>query len=346
MTAAAAGRGEVQRTLAHYAAIVERAMGGVLARQPQAAYLSELVADYPLRGGKSMRAALVLAACRAYGGSVREALGPAVAIELLHNAFLVHDDVEDGSILRRGRPSLHELHGAPLAVNAGDALAIVALDALRDWGVLGARVSRRLSDELMAMLRQTTEGQALELGWRRDNVVDLATSDYFTLVAKKTCCYTSVVPLRIGALAGSRGTASLAALTRLGYFLGTAFQIRDDLLSIVGVESIHGKEALDDIREGKRTLMLLHLLAAAGAADRAWLVDYLGSPHADRRRDDIEHVRELMERHGSLAFTREIAAAIELAAMAALDAAFAEVPDSPHVAFVRGLVPYMLTRSS
>jgi geranylgeranyl diphosphate synthase type II len=342
---AAAGVADVERALAHYAGIVAEAIDDLLGRQRPAAYLSDLVDDYPRRGGKGIRSALVLAACRAYGGSVREGLGPAVAIELLHNAFLVHDDVEDGSTLRRGRPTLHELHGAPLAVNAGDALAIVALQALGDWSVLGARVSRQIAGELLAMLRQTTEGQALELGWRRDNVIDLTVVDYLTLIAKKTCCYTSVAPLRIGALAGSRGTASLGGLTRFGFYLGAAFQIRDDLLSVVGVEEMHGKDALDDIREGKRTLMLLHVLAAASAAERAWVVAYLASPEAARSPDDVERVRDLMQRHGSVAFAQEIAAGIELAATAALDAAFAEVPDSPHVAFVRGLVPYMLARS-
>lgn len=345
MTATAARR-DVERTLARYATVVAAGVEEVLGRQPPAAYLSEMVGDYPRRRGKAIRAALVLAACRAYGGSIREALGPAVAIELLHNAFLVHDDVEDASTLRRGLPTLHELHGAPLAVNAGDALALVALDALDDWGVLGARVSRRISDELLAMLRQTTEGQALELGWRRDNVVDLTVRDYLTLVAKKTCCYTTVAPLRIGALAGSRGTASLAALTHLGFHLGAAFQIRDDLLSIVGVDALHGKDALDDIREGKRTLMLLHLLAATDGEERAWLIGYLASPESDRGASEVVRVRDLMQRHGSVAFARELAAGIELAAMAALDAAFAEVPDSPHVAFIRGLVPYVLARGS
>jgi geranylgeranyl diphosphate synthase type II len=343
---AAAPDGDVERTLARYAAIVTEGIEDVLAGQPQAPYLSELVDDYPRRRSKGVRSALALAACQAYGGSVREGLGPAVAIELLHNAFLVHDDIEDGSPRRRGRPTLHELHGTPLAVNAGDALAVTALHALRDWGVLGARVSRQISDELLAMLRQTTEGQALELGWRRNNVVDLTASDYLTLVAKKTCCYTTVAPLRMGALAGSRGTASLAGLTRFGFYLGVAFQIGDDLLSVDGVDAVHGKDALDDIREGKRTLMLLHLLTAASAQQRAWLVAYLGSPEPGRRPEDIVRVRALMRLHGSVAFTRELASGIELAALAALEGAFSEVPDSPHVAFIRGLVPYMLSRSS
>ena len=153
-----AGVSEVEATLARYGRIVETAMDDVLCQGEPAAYLSELVRDYPSRRAKGIRPALVLAACQAYGGSLREGLGPAVAIELLHNAFLIHDDIEDGSARRRGRPTLHELHGSPLALNAGDALAIMALVPLRDWSVLGARVSRLVSDELLAMVRQTTEG--------------------------------------------------------------------------------------------------------------------------------------------------------------------------------------------
>jgi geranylgeranyl diphosphate synthase type II len=263
----------------------------------------------------------------------------------LHNAFLIHDDLEDGSPRRRGEPTLHELHGAALAVNAGDALALTALMPMRDCAPLGARVSRRMVDELLAMVRQTTEGQALELGWRRNNVVDLSPSDYLVLIAKKTCCYTTVAPLRLGALAGSRGTASLAALTRFGFYLGVAFQIRDDLLSLVGRDAEHGKEALDDIREGKRTLMLLHLLGAASDAERGWLVAYLGSAEAQRHADDVELVWQLMRRYRSVEVTQQLAAGIELAAMAAFDAAFAAVAESHHVHFLRGLVPYMLARS-
>jgi len=334
----------VEATLGRYRQIVDAAMDEVLSAGEPAAYLSELVRDYPSRGAKGIRPALVLAACQAHGGTVRDGLGPAVAIELLHNAFLIHDDIEDGSSKRRGRPTLHELHGSPLALNAGDALAIMALLPLRDWGVLGARVSRQVLDELLAMVRQTTEGQALELGWRRNNVVDLSPSDYLTLIAKKTCCYTTVAPLRMGALAGSCGTAALAALTNFGFYLGLAFQIRDDLLSLVGRDVEHGKDAYDDIREGKRTLMLLHLLEHASPEERAWLVAYLASPEAEREPRDVERVLQLMQRHGSIEFTQGYAAGIELAAMASFEAAFADVPDSVHLRFIRGLVPYMLTR--
>ena len=335
---------EVETTLASYAEVVSEAMDEILSSGRPAAYLSELVRDYPHRGGKGIRSALVLAACQAYGGSLREGLGAAVAIELLHNAFLIHDDIEDGSPRRRGRPTLHELHGSALAVNAGDALAMMALLPLRDTGTLGARVTRRLADELISTVRQTTEGQALELGWRRHNVVDLTAADYITLIAKKTCCYTTVTPLRMGALAGSRGTASLTALTNFGFHLGVAFQIRDDLLSLCGHAAEHGKATLDDIREGKRTLMLMHLLAVASAADRDWLVAYLASPETERAPEDIDRIWRLMRDHGSVRFTERYAADIELATSAAFDAAFAEVAESAHLRFIRGLVPYMLAR--
>ena len=334
----------VEATLGRYRQIVDVAMDEVLSAGPPAEYLSELVRDYPSRGAKGLRPALVLAACQAHGGTVRDGLGPAVAIELLHNAFLIHDDIEDGSAKRRGRPTLHELHGSPLALNAGDALAIMALLPLRDWGVLGARVSRQVLDELLAVVRQTTEGQALELGWRRNNVVDLSPANYLTLIAKKTCCYTTVAPLRMGALAGSCGTASLKALTNFGFYLGLAFQIRDDLLSLVGRDAEHGKDAHDDIREGKRTLMLLHLLEHAGAAERSWLIAYLASPESERDARDVECVWQLMQTHRSVEFAQQYAAGIELAAKAAFAAAFADVPDSAHLRFIRALVPYMLSR--
>jgi Polyprenyl synthetase len=96
-----------------------------------------------------------------------------------------------------------------LAVNAGDALAVLALQPLRDGTPLGTRLSRQVSDEFIGMLTRTIEGQATELGWRADNVVDLQPTDFLELSTQKTCWYTTVWPLRVGALIGSAGTAPL-----------------------------------------------------------------------------------------------------------------------------------------
>jgi geranylgeranyl diphosphate synthase type II len=344
---------QVRETLAHYAGLTKTAMVDLLPESELTNYLDDLVRDYPTRPGKGIRPALLLATCQAFGGSLREGLRPAVALELLHNAFLVHDDIEDDSRLRRGRPTLHDLHGVGLALNAGDALAYLALRTLRDDDILSNRLSQRLLEELLTVVQQTTAGQALELGWRRDNIVDLEPADYLDLVAKKTCWYSTVAPVRMGALVGSWGTADLRALTRFGFYLGTAFQIRDDLLDLEAEGT--GKEPMGDIREGKRTLLLLHLLANAGESERAWLIERLavrdGGPNA--RSDagstgsdngDDKTVRKLMERYGSVRFAEDYAAGIAQVAHESFAQAFAPVPASEHVDFLRGLVDYVLLR--
>jgi geranylgeranyl diphosphate synthase type II len=333
----------VESTLAHYAHLTREAMNAYLRAGEPSSYLYELVSEYPRRGGKGLRPALLLATCQAHGGSIHDGLGVAVAVEMLHNAFLIHDDLQDGSERRRGRPTLHAVHGVPLAVNAGDALATLALRPLQTRGALGSRIARRVLDEVVAMILKTTEGQALELGWRRDNVVDLGPDDYLELVAKKTCWYTTVAPLRLGALIGSRGMAPLGPLSLFGFCLGAAFQIRDDLLSLAG-DGHHGKDALGDVREGKRTLMLIHLLDQASPADRDWLVDFLGREEAERGARDVARVRRLMTRHGSLEFARDYANGLAEAAVEAFDEAFADVRGSAHVDFVRNLAPYLVSR--
>jgi geranylgeranyl diphosphate synthase type II len=350
----AGGLEGVEATLARYSRLTREAMERYLQGRPPARYLYDLVRDYPSRAGKGIRPSLLLATCQAFGGSVEEAIGPAVAIELAHNAFLVHDDVEDGSAQRRGRPTLHRLHGMPLAVNAGDALGVLALEPLRDGAPLSSRVSRQVSEEFLAMLTRTIEGQATELGWRADNVVDLDPTDYLELIGRKTCWYTTVWPLRVGALIGSSGTAPLDAMTRFGFYLGAAFQIRDDLLNLVGSEARYGKELLGDLREGKRTLMLIHLLASAAPDEREAVVAYLAAAAQGEvagsggpaRPMAPEKLLDLMVRHGSLEFAFQFGQGVAAAAYKSFHQAFADVPPSPHRDFVEALIPYMLERSA
>ena len=192
-------------------------------------WLYDLVADYPRRGGRSLRPSLCIATARAFGGSIDEALGTAASIELFHNALLIHDDIEDESEERRGQPALHLLHGVPLALNAGDALLLAALQQLLDnCGVDGADVAWRVLDETNRMARETVEGQAIELGWRNDNAVDVNEDAYLEMVLKKTCWFGMIYPARVGAIIGARGAvddAWLDELVRYGFLLGAAFQV-------------------------------------------------------------------------------------------------------------------------
>jgi geranylgeranyl diphosphate synthase type II len=235
----------------------------------------------------------------------------------------------------------------------GDALAVLAMQPLRDSGSLGTRLSQQVSDEFVHMLTRTIEGQATELGWRADNVVDLEPSDYLELIGQKTCWYTTVWPLRIGALIGSAGTAPLDAITRFGFYLGSAFQIRDDILNLVGDQAGYGKDLLGDIREGKRTLMLIHLLGHASAGERGSLVAFLAragghpdAPHDGAPDIDAERVLELMVHYGSLEFAYQFGQGVATAAYESFHDAFASVPPSASRGFVEALIPYMLARVS
>lgn len=313
-------------------------------REPRR-WLYDLVATYPSRVGKGIRSSLCVATCRAFGGTTEEAMPSAAAIELLHNAFLVHDDIEDGSISRRGLPTLHRQHGVPLAVNAGDGLAVVGLTPLRDnVRVLGSVMSERVFDEFQMLLHRTIEGQAIELGWRSENVLELTPVDYLDMVLLKTCSYSTIFPLRIGALIGSWGGADLRPLTRFGFYLGASFQIRDDLLNLEGRPERYGKEILGDLYEGKRTLMLIHLLSVADEEQRTWLDSFLSAARGNRSAEQVQAMVTMMRDHGSIEFAREFSKGVASAARDAFDVAFDGVRSSEDLRFIRELIPYMLER--
>lgn len=335
----------VDAELARYAEMTRLAVASYLPDEEPRTHLYEVVADYPKRTGKAIRAALCLATSVAFGGSLGDTLPSAAAIELLHNAFLVHDDVEDGSVLRRGEPTLHQRHGVPIAINAGDALAVIAQAPLRDnRRLLGSRLATAVADEFDTMMRRTLEGQAIELGWRRDNAVTLTPEDYLDLVLRKTCWYTTIHPLRVGALIGSWGQADLDNLVRFGFFLGAAFQIVDDLLNLTGDEQRYGKETMGDLFEGKRTLMIVHLVATAAPSEREAVVRFLALERGDRSAGDVRAIYDLMVGHGSLDFARQFAEGIAAAAAAAFEEAFQDVAPSTERDFIRDLTDWMLTR--
>jgi geranylgeranyl diphosphate synthase type II len=314
-------------------------------KQEPAVHLYDLVPDYPTRPGKGLRPALCIATCRAFGGRVEEVLLSAISIECFHNAFLVHDDIEDGSEHRRGEPTLHATEGVPIAVNVGDALNVLGIKPLMDnLAVLGPRVTWLVFAEIEHMVRQSVEGQAIELGWVRDNVVDLEIEEYLRMTLKKTCWYTCMHPVRIGAIVATRGRTDPGRFDRFAFFMGAAFQIQDDLLNLRGAEEVYGKEILGDLWEGKRTVMLLHLLKALRGSQRERLISFLSQPRGDRNEDDVSWVRDRMERAGSLDFAAAVAHGLAMSARAEFPVAFAGATGSDDLAMLDTLVTYMVER--
>jgi geranylgeranyl diphosphate synthase, type II len=336
----------VAELLDEYGARVRVAMAEYLKPREPRRYLYNLVADYPRRGGRMLRPTLCLATARAFGASDDDALKTAVAIELLHNAFLVHDDVEDESDARRGRPTLNALHGSPVAVNVGDALIFLGLKALLDNAErLGLPLAMRVLNDAEAMVRVTIEGQSIELGWRRDNAIHLRECDYLEMILKKTCWYTTIFPVRAGALIGSGTDSNLDRFIRFGFFAGAAFQIQDDLLNLIGEPAKYGKELNGDIQEGKRTLMLIHLLEHAAPDERSRLTEILARPRVGRTPEDVAWIRDQMDVYGSIPYAQRMAHGLAGAAQNAFDEAFRDVPDSRDRSFVRGVVRWVLART-
>jgi geranylgeranyl diphosphate synthase type II len=320
----------VSSVLQEYGAITVDALAGYLPTSEPRRYLYDLLADYPRRRGKMMRPSLCIATARAFGARLADAVPTAVAIELLHNAILIHDDIEDGSTHRRGRPTLHALHGVPLAINAGDTLTLISLrPLLENVAAIGPRLAVRILEETQRMARQSAEGQAMELGWRRDNSTDVGDADYLEMVLKKTCWLGMIFPSRVGAMIGTRGSIALDPFIRFGFFLGAAFQIQDDLLNLLDDSSRYGKEADGDLWEGKRTLMMIRLFRRAAPEERARLADIL------RR----------MEAHGCIEYARRIAHGLAGAALHEYALVYAGLPDSRDKRFIEGLVTWVFERT-
>jgi geranylgeranyl diphosphate synthase type II len=267
--------------------------------------LYHLLRDYPFRVGKMLRPAMCISAARACGALGQSAVTAAAALELYHNAFLIHDDIEDGSESRRGRETLHRQVGVARAINAGDATNVLAVGLLlENLAVVGVAKALQVLHEIEFMARQSTEGQAMELDWVAANVAQLDDQDYFVMCAKKTCWYSFISPLRIGCIVGRHGIAEpalsdiLERTTRFGLVLGIAFQVQDDLLNLRGDHSAYGKEIGGDIYEGKRTLMLNHALKHSGRSHD--ILEVLGQPRDRKLASDIAMIRDEMERCGSI----------------------------------------------
>jgi len=330
--------------LEEYGSTTREALARYLPSGYPTRYLYELLADYPRRGGKMMRPSICIATARAFGASPSEAVRSAVAIELLHNAMLIHDDIQDSSAMRRGAPTLHMLHGVPLAINAGDALFLLSLRPLLDnAGLVGGMLGLRILREMETVAWHSLEGQAIELGWIRDNVLELTEADYLDMVLKKTCWLATIHPSRIGALIGSRGAADLEPFIRFGFFLGAAFQIQDDLLNIAA-DGRYGKELNGDLFEGKRSLLLIHAYRHCSPIERARLSRLFRRPRDKRKPQDVEWVLALMAELGSVDYVRQFAHALAGAALHEFDLTYGRLPQSRDKAFLHGLAAWIFER--
>jgi geranylgeranyl diphosphate synthase type I len=261
------------------------------------------------------------------------------AIEFFHAAALIHDDIMDASLLRRGQKCAHIVHGEPLAINAGDyALGLVCTIVVRD-PLLDDSTKLAVLDVIGEMSARTVEGQALDVGWVRDQIYDLTPADYLYMALGKTGYYSGIAPLKAGALIGGGTVEQIEALKDFGRDSSIAFQIQDDLLNIVGDVDTMGKDYLTDILESKRTLMVIHCLSAADAADRRRLVEILQLGHG-KTLEEAAEVVDLLNKYDSLGYARRTARELIVKARVSLD----RIPDSPAREVLASMADFFLER--
>lgn len=300
-----------------------------------------LIRDYPQRAGKALRGQIVVLSARAHAGddSVDDvALAVAAALELFQAWALIHDDIEDGSEQRRGSPALHRVTGVPIALNVGDALHA------HMWRYLiSLRLPDTVLDEFGAMVMRTTEGQHLDLGFVASGRFDVSEAEYLRMVELKTAHYTVLAPLRLGALCC--GAVPNPAVTAAAIDLGVAFQVRDDVLNLIGEPDAYGKEQFGDLYEGKRTLITAHLLSCLTGAERERVLKVLAAPRDEKSASDVSYVMGLARRCGSLERAQAVALMRGTRGLEALEAAFAPLPGRGAASELFGLLSGLATRA-
>jgi len=223
----------------------------------------------PEATGKRIRPLLLLLCHAAIsGGDWKNALPAAAAVELVHNFSLVHDDIQDNSEKRRGRPTSWVKWGMPMAINAGDALFVISNQAIVDLREnYPAEPVLRAAEILHNTCLDLTRGQFLDMSYQ--DRTDLGVEDYWPMVAGKTAALLSAC-CHIGALLGGADDSKQQAYRSFGHYLGLAFQVQDDILGIWGDEALTGKSAASDLIEGKKSLPVLAGLVANGKFAARW----------------------------------------------------------------------------
>jgi octaprenyl-diphosphate synthase len=280
----------------------------ILARMQSPVSVIPLLAEHLIAaGGKRLRPLLTVASARLAGGKGDAALKLAAAVEFIHTATLLHDDVVDSSQLRRGKVAAHLIWGAPSSVLVGDFLFARAFELMVETGSLKAL-------EILARAsRVIAEGEVLQL--TRSHDLRLSQAIYLEIIGAKTAELFAAAA-EAGAVSAGADPRRSQALRDYGQSLGLAFQLADDALDYAGSAEILGKNAGDDFREGKATLPLILAISRSGPREAEFWERAIG--RKEQTEADFRRARELVIGAGALDATLDLAGDYADAAKAAL----------------------------
>jgi geranylgeranyl diphosphate synthase type I len=283
--------------------------------------------------GKRIRPLLVLLTTGAAHSDWKQALPAAAAVELIHNFSLIHDDIQDGSDQRRGRPTVWRKWGVAQAINSGDAMFSLAhLTILRLVDTTNESIALKAARILQETCLELTKGQYLDMSYETRN--QLAIDDYWPMVGGKTAALLAACT-ELGALVAGVADKIRACYRDFGRSLGLAFQIQDDILGIWGDAALTGKSAESDLLTGKKSLPVLFGLSQNGKFAQRWAE---GPIH----QDEVPHLAKQLEREGAYRFAHSTSEELTQQALQALSEAH---PESKYAAALVEFASYLVKRS-
>lgn len=242
-------------------------------------------------GGKRMRPLLVLLGCKVFSDDIENAIGPALAVEVFHNFTLLHDDIMDNAPIRRGKPAVHAKWGRNTAILSGDAMMVLAYQAL-------SRADATVLPKLLPLFNETAlnicEGQQLDMDFEERDDVTIA--EYEEMIGLKTAVLLAA-SLKMGAMAGGASDRQAQHLYDFGLNAGIAFQLQDDILDVFGETAKVGKQKGGDILSDKKTYLLLKAIETAEGRDRSELMHWIGNGDAAPA-DKVNGVTAVYDRLG------------------------------------------------
>ena len=245
-------------------------------------------------GGKRLRPYMVIKSCEVLGGTAKQALPAAAAVEMIHNFTLVHDDIMDNDEMRHGVPTVHTKFGIPVGILAGDVLFSKAFETISSDSKIPKEVSVALVSKLAQACVDVCEGQILDITLAQSQKVP-SENQYIRMIEKKTSALFEV-SCAMGAICANTKRKDVSNLSSFGRNLGVAFQIVDDLIGIVGDSKITKKPVGNDIREGKKSLPILLAINKAKGDNKEKILDAFGN--ASISKDEIELVVKIISSMG------------------------------------------------
>lgn len=304
----------------------------------------QVTREYPKRRGKYLRPTLVCLTAQAMGMPVKKTLLTAAGMQVSEDWLLIHDDWEDHSTKRRGLPALHRMYTPEVAVNAGDTLHNIMWKMFRDnQKTLGEKTTFKLLDEFYTQLSRTFIGQMTEINWMQVNKLTFTDADWFFVADGKTSYYTIACPMRLGAIVAGATKKQLDALAEFGVVMGRCFQLVDDILDVTG--DFGGlKEYANDIYEGKRTVILGHLLRHINVTDKTKLINILKKDRDHKSKSEVDWVIKKMHEVGSIEYAQKMAGKLKDQALAIFETKLTFLAHEPARSQLNSLISFILER--